>query len=140
MHARGAFESSDSVNPIIHKYKPKKKTRHQSYSKNRNQTKQGIKKNQEQETRESIRQLAYNADIDFIGAGIGEECLGDPEDRVLRRRLHAPPPRRHGSRPEHGAPAEDPTASTGPNRHWVVIEQEGDGERIELRDESSRLL
>lgn len=107
------------------------------------------------------RAPAYNADVDFVGAGVGEESLGDPEDRVLRRRLHAPPPRRHGSRPDHGAPAQDPTGRAGPDRHGGVgkgrvIEREaatttenkrsqsrwrgGGSDSIALRDESSWLL
>lgn len=39
----------------------------------------------------------HHADIDFVGAGIGEEGLGDAEDGVLRRRLHVAPPGGHAA-------------------------------------------
>ena len=61
----------------------------------------------------------HNADIYFIGAGIGEVGFRDSEDRVLGRRFYVAPPRRHRSssnRPR-AAPPHHPLVDRGPRRH-----------------------
>lgn len=39
----------------------------------------------------------HHADVDLVGAGVGEEGLGDAKDGVLRRRLDVAPPGGHAA-------------------------------------------
>lgn len=62
--------------------------------------------------------ITYDANIHFIGAGIGEESLRDAEDRVLGSRLDALPPGGHGPSSGNGSgTGEDPGGDRRPNRH-----------------------
>ncbi|RWW23887.1 hypothetical protein BHE74_00022712 [Ensete ventricosum] len=85
-----------------------------------------------------------HSNIDFVGAGIGKERLGDPEDGVLGRRLHVAEPGSHGSstdrrhhrRPKDPSPFQDLSADRGhgPLCSLLATYRTGEWRREEVRN------
>jgi hypothetical protein len=75
---------------------------------------------------DSVREggKTYDSDVQFGRRCVGEEGLGDAEDRVLGRGLNVPEPRRH--RPRQGGLPLPPDRGSGRHRHARASMGEGE--------------